>query len=242
MRPIARVYTPAAIAAAVAGEISFNGEAACADNVCTDARIGEASLDDRPLPPRSSCDDDAEDALAGASLPQSVRLAYDDYAALLAAKPALADELEDLFAAELTRQGLSYDGSPWDVHAFPLLLDRDGHERITRVRVALLDAVHMRAADPRRHHVDRTTLLGEGLEVSLAGTLPAVALLHVLLEQRAAELAQARTALAQVDAAARTAACSQAVQRWVPTRTNPYFRPFTPQLRYSGRSSSSWRS
>lgn len=80
--------------------------------------------------PRTRIEPDADDALAGASLPQSVRLAYDEYAALLAAKPGLADELEGRFAAELTRQELSYAGTPWDVHAFPLLLDREEERHV----------------------------------------------------------------------------------------------------------------
>lgn len=66
-----------------------------------------------------------EDALEAASLPTTVRRAYDEYAALLARRPTLARQLEERFAETIRATGLEHAGEPWEVHAFPLLLSAE---------------------------------------------------------------------------------------------------------------------
>lgn len=66
-----------------------------------------------------------EEPLEAASLPLTVRRVYDEYAALLDRRPALARQLEEHFAAAVRSAGLEHAGEPWDVHAFPLLLSAE---------------------------------------------------------------------------------------------------------------------
>lgn len=67
----------------------------------------------------------AEEPLTGASLPANVRAFYDEHAALLARRPALARRLELQLTDIVRRENLVHGDRPWDVHAYPLLLSAD---------------------------------------------------------------------------------------------------------------------
>jgi len=63
--------------------------------------------------------------LTAASLPSTVRHAYEEYAACVARHPSLARHLDERLGDRIARGGLEHAGEAWDVHAFPLLLSAE---------------------------------------------------------------------------------------------------------------------
>ncbi len=83
---------------------------------------------------------DAE-PLAAASLPATVRHAYDEYAAVLARHPALAGQLDETLAERVAGAGLEYADETWDVHAFPLLLSAEEERHLRWATDGLLHLI-----------------------------------------------------------------------------------------------------
>jgi hypothetical protein len=95
---------------------AFTGDRAVAVKAAEDA----APRSYRPL-----VTSPGEEPLEAASLPESVRQVYDEYAALLARRPTLARELDERLTESAREARLDHAGEPWDVHAFPLLLSAE---------------------------------------------------------------------------------------------------------------------
>jgi hypothetical protein len=82
-----------------------------------------------------------EGPLEAASLPAAVRAVYDEYAAVLARRPALARQLEERFAETVRAAGLLHAGQPLSVHAFPVLLSAEEERHLRWATDGLLRLV-----------------------------------------------------------------------------------------------------
>lgn len=71
-----------------------------------------------------------EEPLIAASLPPTVRHAYEEYEERLTRQPELARQFDEGLADRIAQAGLLHAGEPWNVHAFPLFLSAEDERHL----------------------------------------------------------------------------------------------------------------